>query len=218
EGGGATPPAPAGRHEAGADHPAAEAASVATSPGTLDGPPASAPQLRQSQVLQSLLLDDEPPVPRTRLLAVGLSLLLAVTLAGQWLYLQRVPLSANPQLRPVLEQLCLRLDCELPLPRAPARIEVIERSVREHPRVAQALLVDLTLVSRAEQPIAYPILELRLTDVTGSRVAARRLTPAEYLPAQVNARAGLTPNRPLQVNLELLAPRIEAVSFQFDFR
>jgi hypothetical protein len=105
----------------------------------------------------------------------------------------------------------------LPLPRMPERIDVIERMVREHPRVARALLVNVTFVSRAEVPIAYPILELQLADVSGNRVAGRRFAPAEYLPDDVDPRLGLLPERPVALALELTAPATEVVSFQFDF-
>ena len=172
------------------------------------------------ELIHSLLLDEEPRRTRAgpRVAAGLVSLLLLAGLAGQWLYLQRVPLyGQQPQLRPVLERMCLWLHCELPLSRAPERIEIVERVVREHPRVAQALLVDLTFVSHAEGRIAYPVLELRLADLSGNRVAARRFTPAEYLPAPAGIAAGLPANLPVQVTLELLAPSLDVVSFQFDF-
>lgn len=172
------------------------------------------------ELIHLMLLDEESRRSRVgpRAAAALVALLLLATLAGQWLYLQRAPLyTAQPALRPVLERMCLLLDCDLPLARAPERIEVVERIVREHPRVAQALLVDLTFISRAEGRIAYPLLELRLTDLSGNRVAARRFTPDEYLPAPDTVAAGLAAGLPVQVTLELLAPNLEVVSFQFDF-
>ena len=78
-------------------------------------------------------------------------------------------------------------------------------------------MVDLTFISHAEGRIAYPVLELRLTDLSGNRVAARRFTPTEYLPAPDVIPAGLPANRPVQVTLELMAPSLDVVSFQFDF-
>lgn len=202
------------------------AADVDTDTGAFVGPlPEAAGKERPAPVLapeliQSLLLDEEPRRTRAgpRIAAGLVSLLLLAVLAGQWLYLQRVPLyGQQPQLRPVLERMCLWLHCELPLSRAPERIEIVERVVREHPRVAQALLVDLSFVSRAAGRIAYPVLELRLADLSGNRVAARRFTPAEYLPAPAGIAAGLPANLPVQVTLELLAPSLDVVSFQFDF-
>jgi len=148
----------------------------------------------------------------------GVAMLLLLSLLfAQWLYMQRVPLYERPELRPMLQGFCALLACDLPLPRRPDAIEVVERTVREHPRVADALLVNLTFVSRADEPVAYPMLELRLADVSGNRAAGRRFTPAEYLPAGVDPRTGLSPARPLGLTLELMVPDTDVVSFQFEF-
>lgn len=185
-------------------------------PDAVATPAASAPGLSPA-VIQALLLQEDRAAPGRRWAwgsAAGVALLM---LAGQWMYLQYPQLDAYPVLQSTLRHLCDALGCALPLPRAPDRIEVTERSVRTHPRVADALLVEVTFVSRAELPIAYPILELLLADVSGNRVAARRFAPAEYLPEGADTARGLTPGQPLQVTLELVAPRTETVSFQFEF-
>jgi len=144
-------------------------------------------------------------------------LLLLTALIVQWMYMQRVPLYAQPEWRPVLQRLCAVLGCELPLPRRPEQVQILERAVREHPRVAKALLVDLTFISRAEERIAYPTVELRLADVSGNRVMGRQFSPSEYLPASVDGRMGMSPDKPMRITLELVAPATEVVSFQFDF-
>ena len=201
------------------------ASATANAADAAGAPPA--PRLRASDVavglnaavLQDLLLRDEADTSgrwRRRGWA-AVSVVLLVLLAGQWAYLQRAYLYEFPVARPALHRLCTVLGCALPLERAPDRIDVLQRVVQAHPRVAQALLVDLSFVSRAARPIAYPVVELRLTDVSGNRVAARRFMPAEYLPAGTDPARGLQPDQPVHVNLELMAPRIEVVSFQFEF-
>ena len=171
-----------------------------------------------SEDLQTAWLNEEPNANwGLRIAAASAVLLLLSALLVQWLYMQRVPLYAQPEFRPVLQRLCGLLNCELPLPRKPEQIEVLERVVREHPRVAKALLVDLTFVSRAAEPIAYPLVELRLADVSGNRVMGRQFTPMEYLSATARHRVGLSPNQPLHITLELIAPVTPVVSFQFDF-
>lgn len=200
--------------------PEATAVAVVSDAGTgaLAQGPAPVPGLTPAVIQELLLHEEHAASGRGRRwawgIAAGVGLLM---LGGQWVYLQRAHLYDYPALRPALQRLCDGLGCALPLPRAPERIEVIERSVRAHPRVADALLVEVTFVSRADVPIAYPILELQLADVSGNRVAARRFAPAEYLPPGVDAERGLAAGRPLQVTLELVAPRTEVVSFQFEF-
>lgn len=203
------------------------ALAVADVPCQADGSPAAALRSRASgvaagldpAVLQDFLLQEEAdPSGRWRRrgwLAASMGLL--ILLAGQWIYLQRAYLYEFSAARPALHKLCAVLDCALPLARAPDRIDVLQRVVRAHPRVARALLVDLSFVSRAERPIAYPILELRLADVSGNRVAARRFTPVEYLTAGSDPGRGLPPDQPVHVSLELVAPRTDVVSFQFEF-
>lgn len=172
-----------------------------------------------ASALQEALLSDEPAAASwgLRLAGIGAVLLLLAALAVQWVYMQRVPLYAQPEWRPALQRFCALLACELPLPRKPEQVEILERVVREHPRVARALLVDLTFISRADEPIALPIVELRLADVSGNRVMGRQFSPSEYLPASIDRRIGLSPGKPVHITLELVAPVTDVMSFQFDF-
>lgn len=172
-----------------------------------------------ASAIQEALLSDEPAAASwgLRLAGIGAVLLLLATLAVQWVYMQRVPLYAQPEWRPALQRFCALLACELPLPRKPEQVEILERVVREHPRVAKALLVDLTFISRADEPIAFPVVELRLADVSGNRVMGRQFSPSEYLPASIDRRIGLSPDKPVHITLELVAPVTDVVSFQFDF-
>lgn len=205
---------PGAPDDTGADAVPGEAAAAPAAPVRGEPQPGLSPA-----VIQDLLLQEDPAAAgRGRRWAWGaVAAVLLLVLCGQWVYLQRVHLYEYPALRPALGSLCAGLGCDLPLARAPERIEVIERQVRAHPRVAEALLVDVTFVSRAEGPIAYPVLELQLADVSGNGVAARRFAPAEYLPPGLDVQQGLAPQRPLQVRLELVAPHTDVVSFQFDF-
>lgn len=172
-----------------------------------------------ASAIQDALLSDEPAAAPwgLRLAGIGAVLLLLTALAVQWVYMQRVPLYAQPEWRPALQRLCALLACELPLPHKPEQVEILERVVRDHPRVAKALLVDLTFISRADEPIAFPIVELRLADVSGNRVMGRQFSPSEYLPASIDRRIGLSPAKPVHITLELVAPVTDVVSFQFDF-
>jgi predicted Zn finger-like uncharacterized protein len=142
---------------------------------------------------------------------------LLLLLGVQWLYFNRTSLAAQADWRPGLERFCSLLRCELPLRVDLSRIELVNRDVRKHPRVAGALLINATLVNRAAFPQPYPILQVKFSNSSGTPVAARRFSPVEYLGDQVDIKAGMPVNTALQVMLEIEDPGQDAVSFQFDF-
>ena len=142
---------------------------------------------------------------------------LLLLFALQWVYFNRAELAADNDWRPGLEGLCSLLHCTLPLRVDLSRIELINRDVRKHPQVAGALLINATLVNHAGFTQPYPILAVTFSNSTGTPIAARRFKPAEYLGKQVDVEAGMPPDKPVPIKLEIEDPGEEAVSFQFDF-
>jgi predicted Zn finger-like uncharacterized protein len=150
--------------------------------------------------------------------AYGAGVVTLLLLFGlQWLYFHRAELAADNHWRPGLERLCSLLHCHLPLQVDLSRIELINRDVRKHPQVADALLINATLVNHAAFTQPYPILALTFLNTSGTPVAARRFKPAEYLGDHADIKAGMPPDTPVQVVLEIEDPGEDAVSFQFDF-
>lgn len=143
--------------------------------------------------------------------------LLVLLLAGQWAYFNRADLAMKPTWRPMVERLCSLASCDLPLPVDLDQVTLLNRDVRQHPEVEDALLVNATLVNQAGFTQSYPVLSIRFSDLSGKPVAERRFLPAEYLGAAVRYRDGMAPSSPVQVVLEIEDPGEEAVSFQFDF-
>jgi predicted Zn finger-like uncharacterized protein len=153
-----------------------------------------------------------------RNLAKGIIIgVLLLMLGVQWLYFNRTSLAAQNDWRPGLELFCSFLRCELPLRVDLSRIELVSRDVRKHPRIADALLINATLVNRADFSQPYPILEVTFSNSSGTPVASRRFHPDEYLGNQADIKAGMPVNTSLQVMLEIEDPGEDAVSFQFDF-
>jgi hypothetical protein len=142
---------------------------------------------------------------------------LALGLAAQGVYASRQVLATEPALVPWMVRFCKVFGCELPPARDLADIQVLERLVREHPQGRDALLVHTTLVNKAPFVQPYPILELRLADLSGGLVAGRRFKPSEYLPENTDIEAGMRPDVPVTAELELVRPAIDVVSYQFDF-
>lgn len=145
------------------------------------------------------------------------SLLLVLLLAGQFAWAERGQLAHYPAVRPWLERFCTLLDCALPLRRDIARLEIMEREVRDHPRVPGALLISATFVNAAPFAQAYPAFEVAFSDVAGTPVAVRRFRPDEYMPAGYDASAGIAPGQRTHLVLEVLDPGRKAVSFQIEF-
>jgi predicted Zn finger-like uncharacterized protein len=143
--------------------------------------------------------------------------LLVLLLAGQWAYFNRADLAMRPSWRPVVERICSVAACELPLPSDIDQVALLDRDVRRHPEIRDALLVNATLVNRAEFTQSYPVLSIRFSDLAGKPIAERRFRPTEYLGEDLNYDDGMAPAAPVHVVLEIEDPGEEAVSFQFDF-
>ncbi len=143
--------------------------------------------------------------------------LLVLLLAGQWAYFNRADLAMHSAWRPMIEKICSLASCELPLPVALDQVTLLNRDVRRHPEVEDALLVNATLINRAGFTQSYPVLSIRFSDLSGKPVAERRFRPAEYLGESLSHSDGMAPASPVQVVLEIEDPGEEAVSFQFDF-
>jgi predicted Zn finger-like uncharacterized protein len=147
-------------------------------------------------------------------MAIGLLVLL---LGLQWVYFKRGLLAADTGLRPTMERFCAVLHCELPMRVDLDQIGIVERDVRKHPAVEDALLINVAIENRAEFIQPYPLFEVRFTDKAGSAIAMRRFKPAEYLGKGIDPESGMSPQSKAQVLLEVLDPGTEAVSFQFGF-
>ncbi|MGB5441445.1 MAG: zinc-ribbon and DUF3426 domain-containing protein [Gammaproteobacteria bacterium] len=148
----------------------------------------------------------------------GVAVVLLVLLIGaQWVFFNRAELAGNPQWRPHLEQVCSYLHCDLPLQVDLAQLELLNRDVRQHPRVEEALLVNATLSNRAEFTQPFPVLEVSFSDTGGNIVAARRFRPIEYIIDNYIIKRGMLPGEPVPVVLEIVDPGEVAASYQFGF-
>ena len=146
----------------------------------------------------------------------AVNLTLIFILATQFIYFNR-DLAQYAEWRPTLEEICQYAGCEIPQQRDITKITLINRELRSHPAVANALLVTATLVNNATFRQPYPMLLLSLSDVSGRTVAIRRFQPAEYMSRVVGIESGMLPGMPVGVSLELADPGKAAVGFEFSF-
>lgn len=169
------------------------------------------------ELSEALLFHDEPHhQSHTRWGAIAAAVFLTLTLVAQYAWWDRNRLAQVAALRPALEWACKPLRCELPLRHELAQVEMIQREVRDHPSIPDALLINAEFVNRAPYTQAYPVLQISFSDVSGTPVAIRRFLPAQYLHGKNPAR-GMAPGEQAQVTLEVVDPGERAVSFQFDF-
>lgn len=148
------------------------------------------------------------------------SLLMVVLFVAQGSYFYRDTLAQRqPELRPWLEMACGYLDdyldCHIQRPPSMARIDILGWDVRTLANTPQALIASTTLINNNPKPQPYPLLTLRFSDINGRPLAQRRFLPREYLPADTDISAGMTPDTPVIVELALVDPGKQAVNFEF---
>ncbi|MCO6412823.1 MAG: DUF3426 domain-containing protein [Thiogranum sp.] len=166
----------------------------------------------------ALFVDEfDSTMTKTHWGATAAALFLALLLLGQYAFVERHWLASKQRLRPALEVFCDMLRCDLPLRRDLGKMEMVEREVRDHPNVADALLINAAFVNRAAFAQAWPLFQISFSDVSGTLVALRRFRPEEYLDAGRDPSAGMAPGEEARLLLEVIDPGDSAVSFQFDF-
>lgn len=143
------------------------------------------------------------------------SLVLILTLVGQYAYVQRDELARHAQIRPWLEWLCLHAGCELPLVRSPELIRIAGRDIRRHPDTDDALIVNITITNHASYVQAWPVIQIGFFDLRNRPLALRRFTADEYLPHDLSIGDGIPVQTPIRVRLDIVDPGTEAVNFAF---
>jgi predicted Zn finger-like uncharacterized protein len=168
-----------------------------------------------ARILEDLHTDKAAQLrPSTTPWAIA-SVLLMLLIVLQVAYFTRDELAKDPMLRPWLEQMCEFADCTLAQAYDIQQIEIIGRDVRTHPTAHKALIASTTIINNARFAQPYPLLTLVFSDINGVLLAQRRFMPREYLSRDIDISAGMTPNLPIQIELELADPGKAAVNYEF---
>ncbi|NIP72403.1 MAG: DUF3426 domain-containing protein [Gammaproteobacteria bacterium] len=145
-------------------------------------------------------------------------ILLTAALALQYAYFMRADVVRYaPTLRPWLVRMCQALDCELPLPRDVNKLRLLSREVAVPPDDRRVLLIQAAVVNTADHVQAFPVIELKLSDTRGRRIAMRRFKPHEYLPDGTDMERGMAPQTPVNMELRVVKPSSEITNYQFEF-
>jgi predicted Zn finger-like uncharacterized protein len=148
----------------------------------------------ESQSLPDFL--DERHTRRSAVARVFWSLLVLIGLFGilaQTLYVYRVSIASNvPALRPVMEQACEPLHCQIPYPRRIELISIMSSSLQAVPvtqdkdarKDESQMRLQIALRNNFEKPQQWPTLSLDLVEFSGAVVVKKILYPKDYLSAQ----------------------------------
>lgn len=167
-----------------------------------------------------LQLGWEQPAPNwgKRLLWGFLTLLAAGLLAFQYVWFHFDEMARQDQYRPIFQQICPLVGCEVPTRVDIARIKSSNLVVRSHPDFKGALIVDAIIYNRAPFAQPFPLLELRFADLNGQLIASRRFKPSEYLSGELAGRGEMPSQTPIHIALDILDPGPKAVNYSLSFR
>ncbi|HEB56935.1 MAG TPA: DUF3426 domain-containing protein [Gammaproteobacteria bacterium] len=147
-----------------------------------------------------------------------LILLLSLTLLIQLALFRSIEiLHYLPQARPWLEQFCQYAPCRIHARQDVDKIRILERDIRANPQNKKALLITATIVNQAGFSQAYPDIRVSLSDLTGTVVAQRRFSPADYLGSLNSPFLLMKPGVPVHIRIDILDPGRDAVNFEFQF-
>lgn len=145
------------------------------------------------------------------------SCLLAMVLAGQIAYAERVRLLEDQRVRPWLDQVCDHFNCRLPMRTAVDEIRLVSREVRPHPDAPRALMISASMVNDAGFTQRFPVVEVTLSDLGDRAIAMRRFRPEEYLAEASSIERGFPAGATAPLVFEVADPGKEAVAFEFRF-
>ncbi len=193
-----------------------EAAAVASI-----APQSLAPGDAEDWTEEPFLLDvlggaEAPTHPHPLWWVAAVSLLILFSLQLAWNYradLQRL----SPAVQSMVQRLCATGRCQPQRQGSLAGLMIHDRDIRLHPDYEETLLVNATVVNHSGQAMAYPDLQLRLSDAAAVPVAFREFTPMEYLHSDRQVSTGLHPGDQFHILLELTGPITDAEAFEVGF-
>jgi predicted Zn finger-like uncharacterized protein len=141
--------------------------------------------------------------------------LLLLLLAGQALFHYRDALAARwPGAKPALTRMCQLAGCSISPMREVAGLTIDASDLQADPAHRGLLILTATIRNRAAISLAYPHLELTLTDVADRVVVRRALAPAEYVGGTADVAGGIPGNGEVLVRLFIDASATEQAGYR----
>lgn len=147
--------------------------------------------------------------------ALAVALLSLLVYQVGWVHQDR--LAQIPELRPWYERWCDLTGCQLRALQDIDRIESRQLVVRSHPEQQNALLVEATLVNRADFSQPFPAIALSFSNLNNDIVAQRVFQPREYLGGDARELNQMPSATPFRISLSLHDPGRDAISYRIDF-
>lgn len=135
----------------------------------------------------------------------------------QFVYFNFDVLARDPSFRPIISSSCQLFSCIVPELHDISRIRSSNLIVRSHPKANNALVVDAIITNRAAFKQAFPVMELRFTDLNDEVVAGRYFTPEEYLSGELSGLTTMPSQQPVHIALDIVDPGQQAVNYQLLF-
>jgi predicted Zn finger-like uncharacterized protein len=128
--------------------------------------------------------------------------LLLLLLGGQVLFHYRDAFAARwPAAKPALVRLCAVAGCAITPLRDVAGLAIDASDLQADPAHRGLLVLSATIRNRAAVALAYPHLEMTLTDVDDRVVVRRALAPSEYAGGTADVASGIPANAEVLVRL-----------------
>jgi predicted Zn finger-like uncharacterized protein len=145
------------------------------------------------------------PAPADRRAPIAFAtaaVLLALLLPLQAVFHFREAVAARwPAASPLIHRACAALGCKVGAPREVTDLAIQASDLQADPAHQGLLILTATIRNRGAVPLAYPYLELTLTDAQDQVVVRRALTPAEYVGGTVDLAQGIPANSDIAVKL-----------------
>lgn len=130
------------------------------------------------------------------------AVLLALLLAGQAVWHFRDAIAAHfPATRPVLVRMCEIAGCAIRPLRDVAALSIEASDLQADAAHKGLLILAATVRNRAGYAIAYPHLELTLTDAQDQPVVRRAFSPAEFAGGTADLARGIAPHGEIPIRM-----------------
>ena len=126
-------------------------------------------------------------------------------------------LLAQPPVQKALQSIGLVDPIPPPQYRNLQLIHLASSEMHGHPTLENMLLLNATIVNRADRPQPFPALEVTLFDAHNQPLAGRIFEPREYLPPSIRPESVMSPGVYLPVLMEILDPDQLALGFEIKF-